>query len=162
MPQSQPDLAEELPFWKRKSLDEMTLAEWESLCDGCAKCCLNKLEDVDTGEVSYTDVACSLLDLKSCRCTDYVHRTFRVADCVELTPASIKTVHWLPPSCAYRLLNEGKELYPWHPLVSGDPGTVEAAGISAKGRIVSETEAGELEDHIVEWPQSENLRGENR
>lgn len=142
----------DLPFWKRKTLKEMTLDEWESLCDGCAKCCLHKLEDPDTSELSFTNVACKLLDTKTCRCTNYVERTLLVPDCVELLPRNLGHLAWLPNTCAYRLIYEGKDLPWWHPLVSGDKKTVHKAGVSARGRIISELEAGDLEDHIVEWP----------
>ena len=140
------------PFWQSKTLAEMSLDEWDSLCDGCGRCCLHKLEESDTGEIHYTNVACSLLDTKSCQCGDYTHRTFRVPDCVELTPQTLKTVRWLPPTCAYRLLFEGKELRWWHPLVSGDPETVHTAGISVRGRVVREGDARDLDDYIVDWP----------
>ena len=113
----------EVPFWRRKSLEEMTDLEWESLCDGCGKCCLNKLEEEEgAAETFYTDVGCRLLDGETCRCRDYGHRLELVDDCVRLTPESLKTINWLPPSCAYVLVAEGKDLYWWHPLVSGDPG----------------------------------------
>ncbi len=143
----------ETPFWKSKTLDQMTAEEWESLCDGCARCCLEKLEDDDTGQVSYTEVACRLLDTDSCRCADYANRTRRVANCVTLSPRTVARYKWLPSTCAYRLIAEGKDLAWWHPLVSGDPSSVHRAGISVRGRVVSEKEAGELEDHIVEWPE---------
>ena len=144
--------AEPKPFWQRKTLAEMTKAEWESLCDGCGKCCLHKLEDIDTGEISQTNVACRLLDLGSCRCSDYRNRRKKVHDCLVLTPAMIGTLKWLPATCGYRLIDEGKTLHWWHPLVSGDPDTVHQAGISVRGRAISETKAGELEEHIVDWP----------
>ncbi|HQT65090.1 MAG: hypothetical protein B7Z75_01280 [Acidocella sp. 20-57-95] len=139
-------------FWRVKSLVEMTKAEWESLCDGCGRCCLHKLRDEDTDEISFTNVACRLLELGTGRCSDYANRRKRVPDCVQLTPAKLKTVDWLPPSCAYRLLGEGKDLFDWHPLISGDPESVKAAGISVAGRALSERDAGPLEHHLVEWP----------
>jgi len=126
-------------FWKRKSLAEMTNGEWESLCDGCALCCLQKLEDEETGDVYFTDVACRLLDTETCRCTDYAARAKKVADCLVLSVDEPETFHWLPGSCAYRRLAEGKELPDWHPLRTGDPDSVHEAGISAKGKVVSET-----------------------
>ncbi len=140
------------PFWRRKTLAEMTRSEWESLCDGCARCCLDKLEDDDTGEISYTEVACRLLDLGTCRCTDYANRKRFVPDCVVLTPRTVARLTWLPSSCAYRLVSEGKDLEWWHPLVSGDPETVHRAGVSVRGRAVPEALAGDLEDHVVRWP----------
>jgi uncharacterized cysteine cluster protein YcgN (CxxCxxCC family) len=143
----------EEPFWRRKPLTDMTKAEWESLCDGCGKCCLLKLEDEDTGEVSYTDVACKLLDMVSCRCTHYANRKRYVPDCIKLTPKLVDRLRWMPSTCAYRLLSEGKDLPDWHPLVSGDPESVHRAGISVRGRAVPEAAAGDLENRIVEWPE---------
>jgi len=139
-------------FWREKPLSAMSRQEWESLCDGCGRCCLHKLRDDDTGEITFTNVACRLLDLQTCRCSDYAHRRARVPDCVQLTPAKLKKVDWLPPSCAYRLLSEGKDLYPWHPLISGTPDTVPKAGAAINGRALSERDAGPLEHHVVEWP----------
>jgi uncharacterized cysteine cluster protein YcgN (CxxCxxCC family) len=143
------------PFWQRKTLAEMTQDEWESLCDGCGRCCLNKLEEEDTGRISYTDVGCRLLDAHACRCRDYQNRSAMVDDCVRLTPDNIHKIGWLPPTCAYRLLADGRDLYWWHPLVSGDPETVHAAGISIRGRVAAledEVPDEELECHIVSWP----------
>lgn len=140
------------PFWKTKTLEEMTGAEWESLCDGCGRCCLHKLRHDDTGALSHTNVACRLLDLNSCQCSDYAKRKRRVPDCVSLTPVEVRTIDWLPPSCAYRRLAEGKDLAWWHPLVSGSRETVHEAGISVRGRAVDERKAGPLEHHIVDWP----------
>jgi len=140
------------PFWETKPLDAMTRAEWESLCDGCGRCCLHKLRDDDTEELAFTEVACRLLDVEACRCSDYAKRRDRVPDCVKLTPARVAAIDWLPPTCAYRLLAEGQTLRWWHPLVSGDPETVVAAGVSVRGRAVTEREAGPLTDHIVRWP----------
>ena len=140
------------PFWKTKRLEQMTAAEWESLCDGCGRCCLHKLRHDDDGRLDFTNVACRLLDLETCRCGDYAARRQRVPDCVQLTPASLRRIDWLPPSCAYRRLAEGRDLAWWHPLVSGDPGTVHAAGVSVLGRAVSERRAGPLDHHVVDWP----------
>lgn len=140
------------PFWREKPLSAMSRREWESLCDGCGRCCLHKLRDDDTGELSFTNVACRLLDLQSCRCSDYANRRARVPDCVRLTPARLKQLDWLPPTCAYRLLSEGRDLYPWHPLISGTPDSVAKAGVALNGRAVSERDAGPLEHHIVDWP----------
>jgi uncharacterized cysteine cluster protein YcgN (CxxCxxCC family) len=143
------------PFWKTKRLDEMSKAEWESLCDGCGRCCLHKLiyeDETEAGRLAHTNVACRLLDLHSCRCSRYETRRRHVPDCVSLTPAALAEITWLPPSCAYRRLAEGRDLLWWHPLVSGDPETVHAAGVSVRGRAVGERVAGPLDHHIVEWP----------
>ena len=125
----------DLPFWQRKSLAQMSKAEWESLCDGCGRCCLVKLEDEDTAATYFTDVGCRLLDGQSCRCRDYPHRSEKVDDCVRLTPDNVGELGWLPPTCGYRLIADGRDLYWWHPLVSGDPDSVHAAGISVRGRV---------------------------
>lgn len=142
------------PFWRRKRLHEMTEAEWELLCDGCGRCCLNKLEDYDTGEIAWTDVACRLLDEESCRCRDYDNRRSLVPDCIQLTPDNTTKLTWLPPSCAYRLVGEGRDLYWWHHLVSGDRETVHQAGISVSGRTISEEgfPTAKLEERVVTWP----------
>ncbi len=142
------------PFWRTKTLREMTEAEWESLCDGCGRCCLNKLEDWDTGAIAWTNVACTLLDTESCRCRDYPGRSQIVPDCIRLTPEEVESLHWLPPTCAYRLVDEGSDLPWWHPLVSGDPDTVHEAGISVRGRAISEDGIAPeaLEEHLVLWP----------
>ncbi|HSP00187.1 MAG TPA: YcgN family cysteine cluster protein [Thioalkalivibrio sp.] len=141
-----------VPFWESTPLAQMSQAQWESLCDGCGRCCLHKLEDEDTGEIYHTSVACRLLDLHACRCSDYAHRKARVSDCIQLSPADIPRFVWLPPSCAYRRVAEGRGLAPWHPLVSGDPDSVHAAGVSVRGRVVSEDEGDPLETRIVVWP----------
>jgi hypothetical protein len=138
-------------FWENIPLKEMTAAQWESLCDGCGKCCLHKLEDEDSGEVFVCNVACRLLDLESCRCSDYDNRKKQVPDCTVLTPERITEFHWLPETCAYRLLAEGKPLFEWHPLISNEVESVHAAGISVCGRVVSEEEADDLQQHITDW-----------
>ena len=141
------------PFWKEKSLREMTREEWESLCDGCARCCLHKLEDVDTSEVFYTAVACRYLDEPNCRCTEYERRNELVPDCLWLTPASAETFKWLPATCAYRVIAEGRDLAWWHPLVSGDPETVHRAGISVRGKVIDERHVHpeDYEEQIIKW-----------
>jgi uncharacterized protein len=130
-------------FWKRKSLAEMSAGEWESLCDGCGLCCMHKVEEEDTGELFYTNLACRLLDTESCRCTDYAHRSQLVSDCLRLSPASTDAFEWLPATCAYRLLSRGRDLPDWHPLLTGDPESVHAAGISVRGKVVSENDTSE-------------------
>ena len=143
------------PFWRVKSLTEMTKDEWESLCDGCAKCCLIKLEDEETDELAYTDIVCNLLDCDACRCTDYPNRSVKVPDCVELTPDNVHELSWMPPSCAYRLIAEGEDLPFWHPLVSGEEESVHRAGASVRGKVIREadTDPEDWEDQIVTWPE---------
>ncbi len=130
------------PFWKTKKLGEMSREEWESLCDGCARCCLIKLEDEDDGQLYHTSLSCQLLDTSSCRCTDYENRHTTVPDCVNFTHDKIDKTFWLPKTCAYRLLYEGKNLPDWHPLVSGNPETVHEAGISIRAFAKNEKEVG--------------------
>ena len=142
-------------FWERKRLDQMSAREWEALCDGCGKCCLNKLEDEDTGEVALTRVACRLFDDATCRCSQYDIRHQFVPDCIVLKPGNIAAnLYWMPQTCAYRLVYEGRPLYDWHPLISGTAETVHAAGVSVRNATVPEFEIPEedWEDHIIEEP----------
>ena len=132
-------------FWKNKTLRQMSPSEWEALCDGCGKCCLVKLIDDLTDDLHYTTVACKLLDCESCQCGDYENRKSLVEDCVILSPRLIEELHWMPSTCAYRLIYEGKDLYWWHPLISGNPNTVHEAGISVRGRVISEREVKDSE-----------------
>lgn len=141
-------------FWELP-LATLTRAEWEALCDGCGRCCLHKIEDADTGEISDTNVACKLLDTRTARCTDYRNRKAFVPDCLRLTPKIVSEAGWLPDSCAYRRRAAGKPLPGWHYLVSGDREGVVRAGVSVIGRVVSEVEAGPLEHHLVDWPDGE-------
>jgi uncharacterized cysteine cluster protein YcgN (CxxCxxCC family) len=143
-------------FWERFSLDELTKPEWEALCDGCGKCCLIKLEDEDTGTVNYTNVACRLFDSDTCRCGNYPLRKQMVSGCVVLQPENIeRNAHWMPTTCAYRLLQEGAPLPDWHPLITGDPDSVHDADISMRDKVLSEFEVEEedLEDYIIEGLQ---------
>jgi uncharacterized cysteine cluster protein YcgN (CxxCxxCC family) len=143
----------EVPFWQRKRLDEMSTAEWESLCDGCARCCLHKLEDEDSGEVAYTGIACRYLAQDDCRCKVYPDRHEKMPGCVRLEPEQMQSFRWLPPSCAYRLLYEGRPLPEWHPLLTGDPDSVHEAGLSVRGRAIAEDQVAEdeWEEHIIFW-----------
>lgn len=137
-------------YWETVPLDKMSKEQWENLCDGCGKCCIHKLEDEDTGEIFATNVACRLLDRRTARCSDYANRKAKVPDCVRLTPARLETLEWLPSTCAYLLVYEGKPLADWHHLISGDPETVHTAGVSVRGWTISEDDAGDLEYHIIE------------
>ncbi len=147
-----PATASETPFWKRKSLAEMSDAEWESLCDGCGKCCLLKLQDIDTEAVEYTNIACRLLDQHACACTRYPERQRFVPDCIVLSPDNITSLGWMPSTCAYRLIAEGRELPNWHHLVCGNRDMIHEVGASVRGRTVAEADAPDLESHIVTWP----------
>jgi len=140
------------PFWQTKSLDEMSDEEWESICDGCGRCCLVKLEDIDSGNLHYTSVACRLLDTETCQCSDYRRRIIKVPDCLELKLIEHEAYATLPDTCAYRLLYEGEVLAWWHPLISGDKNTVHQAGISVRGKTICESHIhpDELEDHVVD------------
>jgi uncharacterized cysteine cluster protein YcgN (CxxCxxCC family) len=140
-------------FWQRYRIDELSPMEWEALCDGCGLCCLVKLEDDDTGEVVYTKVACKLLDCQTAQCSDYPNRQQHVPDCISLTPEKLKTITWLPPSCAYRRIYEGKNLPSWHYLNTGSRQSVIKAKKSVARRCISETEidAEQIEDYVVRW-----------
>ncbi len=139
-------------FWELE-LDELSRAEWEALCDGCGKCCLHKMEDEDTGEIVETNVACKLLDTGTAQCRDYRHRKAFVPDCLRLTPKLVKQVQWLPSTCAYVRRAEGKPLPRWHHLLTGDTDAMIEAGASVAGRCISETVAGPLEHHVVDWEE---------
>ncbi|MEM6654004.1 MAG: YcgN family cysteine cluster protein [Pseudomonadota bacterium] len=149
------------PFWEAKRLEEMTSEEWEALCDGCAKCCLIKLEDEDTGEIALTGLHCTLLDADTCRCSDYQNRKQHVPDCVILTPKDISELRWMPTSCAYRLIHEGKPLPDWHHLISGDRDLIHHRGGSIMGRTLSEDtlfdpdDVEQIEAWIVDWEGNE-------
>ena len=143
-------------FWQTKHLAEMSPAEWESLCDGCARCCLHKLEDEDTEHVHYTAVVCRFLDEAACRCTEYESRTKLVPDCVQLTPVGALDYSWLPATCGYRSVAEGRDLQWWHPLVSGSKETVHEAGISVRGKCISEeyVHPDDYEEQIITWVET--------
>jgi hypothetical protein len=136
------------PFWETKSLAQMTALEWESMCDGCGLCCLVRFEDEASGEVVPTHVACKLFDTDRCRCTDYENRHNQVPDCIKLTPGNVATLKWMPLSCAYRRLDEGKPLPAWHPLITGDPASVHVAGVSVRGKTISETCLNDPDDAL--------------
>ncbi len=138
-------------FWETKSLNQMTKVEWESLCDGCGKCCLHKLEDIDTGEVSVSNVSCSFLDQTSCKCKDYNNRNENVPDCIQLDLKNLKKLDWLPSTCAYRLIDEGKSLHDWHHLISGSSETIHERGMSVRDYSINETSLKNVEEYILEW-----------
>lgn len=148
-------------FWERVTLAKLTGEEWEAVCDGCAKCCLVKLEDAADGTVYFTDVHCFLLDRSTCRCGDYANRTTRVPTCIRLTPERLGELSCMPTSCSYRRLAEGRGLAAWHPLVAGDAEAVHRAGLSIRGRSLPETDIApdRLEDRLVDWPVSEDGDG---
>lgn len=149
MQQSEP--VQNAPFWQVKSLQQMTMTEWESLCDGCGKCCLNKLIDEDTEELVFTNVACNLLNTKTCQCSDYGNRFKKEPDCLQITHDKIAEYDWLPSTCAYRLLVEGQSLPEWHPLITGSRSAMHQAGQSVRGKVVHEVDAGDWIDHIITW-----------
>ena len=138
-------------FWETKKLSEMTPEEWEALCDGCGKCCLEKVVLENGNRLAFTNIACRFLDRKSCRCYCYKDRSWYVPECIPIRPEKIKEYYWLPKTCAYRLLSEGKPLPEWHPLISGDPESVRAAGMSVAGRCLAPVPEKELQDCIVDW-----------
>ncbi|KAF3981448.1 MAG: YcgN family cysteine cluster protein [Methylococcales symbiont of Hymedesmia sp. n. MRB-2018] len=138
-------------FWESKKLSEMTTDEWESICDGCGKCCLNKLEDEDTGKIFFTSIVCNLIDLDSCQCTRYQERTTLVPDCLDLKQHDFSEYNWLPATCSYRLLIDGKPLPCWHPLISKNSESIKEAGVSICSYAMKESEIDNLEDHIIEW-----------
>ena len=138
-------------FWETKSLNQMTKVEWESLCDGCGKCCLHKLEDIDTGEVSVSNVSCSFLDQTSCKCKDYNNRNENVPDCIQLDLKNLKKLDWLPSTCAYRLIDEGESLHDWHHLISGSSETIHERGMSVRDCSVNESSLKNVEEYILEW-----------
>jgi uncharacterized cysteine cluster protein YcgN (CxxCxxCC family) len=148
------------PFWKTKSLAEMTAEEWESLCDGCGLCCVIRFEDEVSGEIIPTRVHCKLFDSGACGCSNYAERKVHVPDCIKLTPHNIEALEWMPKSCAYRRLHEGKDLPRWHPLVTGDPESVHAAGVSVRGKTISEAALEDPEDAIdfeaPEWLEDQS------
>ena len=144
-------MSDERPFWETTSLHHMTAEQWESLCDGCAKCCLEKFEEEETGRIVYSQVACTLLDLGTCRCRDYANRARQVSDCVTLTTAELARPQWLPETCAYRRLAEGRPLPRWHPLITGDPASVVEAGHSVRGRVIAPGPRIEPLMHLIDW-----------
>lgn len=139
-------------FWRTTALEDLSRQQWEALCDGCGRCCLHKLRDTETDALSFTDVACRLLDTATARCTDYPNRKRHVPDCLRLTPAKVRRADWLPPTCAYVRVALGRDLPWWHWLKSGDPTLVHRAGIGVAGRVINERDAGSLEHHLADWP----------
>ena len=150
------------PFWETKTLSQMSDAEWESLCDGCGLCCLIRFEDEFTGEITPTRVSCRLLDHNLCRCKDYENRKLHVPDCIKLTPGNIEALEWMPRSCAYRRLYEGRSLPSWHPLLTGDPESVHRAGVSIRGQTISEASLADPDDALdFEAPDLLRDRGDD-
>ncbi|QHI95099.1 YcgN family cysteine cluster protein [Aristophania vespae] len=145
-------MTEKIPFWKTTSLKDMTREQWESLCDGCGRCCLHKFREDETDEILWTNVGCRLLDKETCRCKDYEKRHKRIRDCITLTPELLEETDWLPASCAYRLLRDGFDLPKWHPLVSGSFDTIHESGASVRQRFINERYVDIIEDYITDWP----------
>ncbi len=141
-------------FWLTTPLSELTREQWESLCDHCAKCCLHKIEDIDTREIYFTNVCCRYLDQQNCQCSEYQNRSVLVPDCVTLTPDDLQDPYWLPSTCSYRLLAEDKPLPEWHPLITGNPESTLESGNRICGRVICETEADELEQHLITWVEA--------
>ena len=143
-------------FWQQLSLEQLSQQQWESLCDHCGRCCLHKLEDEDSGEVFFTDVACQYMDEETCSCPHYQQRQQLVPECLSIQPDWGEKFKWLPNTCAYRLLYEGKDLFAWHPLISGDAQSVHLAGISIRGRNFrdNEVDESEIDQHVIEWVKS--------
>jgi uncharacterized protein len=144
-------MSQDVPFWETTPLHAMTPEQWESLCDGCAKCCLEKFEEEETGRIVYSRVACQLLDLDTCRCGDYPNRSSHVSDCVRLVPAELNPATWLPETCAYRRVAEGRPLPRWHPLLTGDPGSVAGAGHSVRGRVIAPSKDEDPLMNLIDW-----------
>ncbi len=144
-------MSQDAPFWETTPLNAMTKAQWESLCDGCGKCCLEKFEDEDTGDIIYSRIACVLLDTATCRCRDYENRANQVADCVSLVPAALEVPNWLPETCAYRRLREGRRLPKWHPLLTGDPESVANAGRCVRGRVIGPESGEDPLMNLIDW-----------
>lgn len=146
-------MSADIAFWQRKRLHEMTGGEWESLCDGCGRCCLHKLEDDEDGALYFTDLSCRHLDTEACRCSVYSERLERVPDCLDVRSLRTEQYHWLPSSCAYRRLHEGRPLAAWHPLVSGDPDSVHRAGVSVRDRVINEDQVPEedWQERLIYW-----------
>lgn len=140
-------------WWNRLTLDEVSAEQWEQLCDGCGQCCVHTLQDAETGRLARTSVHCRYLDASGCLCTDYANRLHNVPDCVALAPDSARQFSWLPATCAYRLRAAGQPLPRWHPLETGDPGSVHRAGVSVRGRVISEEFVPEdhLDEYVVQW-----------
>lgn len=149
----------DMPFWKTKTMVQMNRKEWESLCDGCGKCCCIRMEDEDTADIYVTNVVCKLFDAGTCQCTDYANRSTKVPDCVTLTPENAGALKWMPRTCAYRLVSEGKDLYDWHHLVSGSRDTIHDVGMSVQNAVISELDVDEDSQHhyITQWPGEPDL-----